>query len=142
MGTINTRITMRSNNTFRNQISQRHDRAFTVESRVDTATRVIKATSSGSPYTLLNGADYYDATETGDTAGNQIYVFIRNTSGTANKTVTVQFNKNGARDAAILINAGEFTFFPWWCDADTDDIEVFSNDSTGVKIEFIAAPLR
>jgi hypothetical protein len=141
MGTINTRISIRSSNTFRNTISQRHDRTFSVEPRVDSGTRIVKDISSGSPYSLLEGSDYYDATETGDTA-NQVYVFIRNTSGVAGKTITVQFNNNGTRDDVILLNAGEFTMFPWKCDATTDDIEVFSNDAAGVKVEYIVSPMQ
>ena len=141
MGTINTRISIRSSNTFRNSISQRHDRTFSVESQIDSATRLIKATTSGSPYTLFNGADFYDSAETGAGA-NQVYVFIRNTSTTGGKTLTIQFNKDGTRDDALLLNAGEFAMFPWKCDAATDDIEVFSNDATGVRIEYIASPMR
>lgn len=141
MGTINTRISLRSSNTFRNTISQRHDKTFAVESRVDSGTRSITETTSGSPHTLIDGANYYDSTETGDTA-NQVLVFIRNTSSKAKKTITVQFNKNGTRDDVILLNSGEFTIFPWKCDAATDDIEVFSNDSEGVKVEYIVSPMQ
>lgn len=141
MGTINTRISIRSSNTFRNSISQRHDRTYSIESQIDTATRLIKATTANAPYTLFDGADFYDSAETGASA-NQVYIFIRNTSVTGGKTLTVQFNKNGTRDDVILLNGGEFTLFPWKCDAATDDIEVFSNDANGVKVEYIAAPMR
>lgn len=141
MGTLNTRFSLRSSNTFRNLISQRHDRTIAVENHVETSTKLIKATSGGSPYTLLDGADFHDSTESGDTA-NQVFVFIRNTSKLANKTINVQFNKNGTRDNAILLGPGEYTFFPWNCDAATDDIEVYSNDSSGVRVEFVAAPMR
>jgi hypothetical protein len=71
-----------------------------------------------------------------------VYVFIRNTSGIGKKTISIQFNKNGTRDDVILLNSGEFTVFPWKCDATTDDIEVFSNDSAGVKIEYIVSPMQ
>lgn len=141
MGTINTRFTIRSSNTFRNQISQRHDRTIAVENQIDLASRSITQTSSSSPYTILDGEDYYDSTETGDT-GNQVLVFIRNTTTLANKTITVQFNKNGTRDGVILLGPGEYTMFPWLCDASTDDVEVFSNDSNGVKVEWMASPMR
>ena len=142
MGTITTRFILRSNNTFRNQISQRHDRTVSVENKIESITRVIKENSGGSPYTLLDGADWYDSTESGATA-NQIMVFIRNTTSTAAKTITVQFNKNGTRDGVILLGPGEYTMFPWLCDAATDDIEVFSNDATnGVKIELLATPMK
>ena len=141
MGTINTRISLRSSNTFRNTISQRHDKTFAVEARVDAGTRNVKETTSGSPNLLIDGANYYDSDESGDTA-NQVYVFIRNTAGRSGSTITVQFNKNGTRDDVILLNAGEFTMFPWKCDAATDLIEVFSNDSNGVKVEYIVSPMR
>ena len=142
MGTITTRFTLRSNNTFRNQIAQRHDRTVSVENNIESITRVIKENSGGSPYTLLDGSIWYDSTETGATA-NQVMVFIRNTTTTAAKTITVQFNNNGTRDAVILLGPGEYTMFPWHCSAATDDVEVFSNDNTnGVKIELLAAPMR
>ncbi len=141
MGTFNTRFSLRSSNTFRNQISQRHDRTIAVENNVESATRLITQTTSGSPYTLLDGSNYYDAAETGDTA-NQVFVFIRNTSNLANKMINVQFNKNGTRDDVILLGPGEYSVFPWKCDAATDDIEVYSNDSGGVRVEFIASPMR
>lgn len=141
MGTFNTRFSLRSSNTFRNQISQRHDRTIAVENNVESATRLITQTTSGSPYTLLDGSNYYDAAETGDTA-NQVFVFIRNTSNLANKMINVQFNKNGTRDDVILLGPGEYSVFPWNCNATTDDIEVYSNDSGGVRVEFIASPMR
>lgn len=141
MGTFNTRFSLRSSNTFRNQISQRHDRTIAVENNVESATRLITQTTSGSPYTLLAGSNYHDAAETGDTA-NQVFVFIRNTSNLANKMINVQFNKNGTRDDVILLGPGEYSVFPWNCNATTDDIEVYSNDSGGVRVEFIASPMR
>jgi len=141
MGTLNTRFSIRSSNTFRNQISQRHDRTIAIENIIDSALRVIKNTTSGSPHTLIEGSAYYDSSESGDVA-NQVMVFIRNTSTMNNKTITVQFNKNGTRDDVILLNAGEYAIFPWKCDAATDDIEVFSNDASGVKVEFLVAPMR
>jgi hypothetical protein len=141
MGTLNTRFSIRSSNTFRNQISQRHDRTIAIENIIESALRVIKNTTSGSPHTLIEGSAYYDSSESGDVA-NQVMVFIRNTSTMNNKTITVQFNKNGTRDDVILLNAGEYAIFPWKCDAATDDIEVFSNDASGVKVEFLVAPMR
>lgn len=142
MGTINTRFAIRSNNTFRNQISQRHDRTVSVENKVESITRNITQNSGSSPYTLLDGNDWYDSSESGATA-NQVMVFLRNTTTTAGKTITVQFNNNGTRDAVILLGPGEYTMFPWHCNAATDDIEVFSNDnSNGVKIELLAAPMK
>jgi hypothetical protein len=141
MGTINTRISLRSSNTFRNTISQRHDRSFSVETRVDQGTRLIKETSIGSPHELASGVNFYDSTESGANA-NQVYVFIRNNTSTALKTLTVVFNKNGVRDDVILLNGGEFALFPWKCDATTDTLEMFSNDASGVKVEYIISPMQ
>ena len=124
MGTINTRISIRSSNTFRNVISQRHDKTYNIECQLESATRVITQNSSSSPYTLIDGADFYDSSETGDTA-NQVYVFIRNNSNNAGKTITIQFNKNGTRDDVMILGPAEYTLFPCKCDAATDDIEVF-----------------
>ena len=121
-------------------ITFRHDRAYAVEDRVDQGTRTIKENSSES-LTLGDGAEYYDSTETGAIA-NQVYVFIRNTTLTTNKTITVQFNKNGTRDDVMLLVQATFTFFVWKCDAATDDLELFSNDSAGVKCEYILSPMR
>jgi hypothetical protein len=141
MGTLNTRISIRSSNTFKNTTSFRHDRAYSVETRVDQGTRLITENSSGSPHTLGDGSVYYDSSESGSTS-NQVYVFIRNTTLTANKIITVQFNKNGTRDDVMILGPGEFTFFPWKCDAATDDLEIFSNDTAGVKIEYVISPMR
>jgi len=141
MGTINTRLSLRTNNTFRNQVSQRHDRTVAIDNDIETATKLVTATTSGSPYTLIEGSDWYKSTESGATA-NQVYFFVRNTSNVANKTITVQFNKNGTRDDVILLGPGEYTVFPWKCDAATDDIEVYSNDSNGVKLEYLIAPMK
>lgn len=141
MGTFNTRFSLRSSNTFRNQISQRHDRTIAVENNINSSTKLITQTTSGSPFTILDGDEYYNASETGATA-NQIFVFIRNTTTLAGKVINVQFNNNGTRDSVILLGPGEYTFFPWHCNAATDDIEVFSNDSAGVRVEFLAAPMR
>jgi len=141
MGTINTRLSLRTNNTFRNQVSQRHDRTVAIENNLEFSTKVIKATSSSSPYTLIDGDDYYDSTETGPKA-HQVYFFVRNTTTIAGKTINVQFNKNGTRDDVILLGPGEYTVFPWKCDAATDDIEVYSNDDAGVKVEYLIAPMK
>jgi hypothetical protein len=67
---------------------------------------------------------------------------MRNNSNTAGKTITVQFNKNGVRDDVMVLGPSEFTFFPWKCDAATDDIEVFSNDTEGVRVEYVVSPMR
>jgi len=141
MGTINTRISIRSSNTFRNSISQRHDRTFAVEPRVDTGTRIITATTTGTAISIIEGSNYYDAAETGDTA-NQVYVFLRNTSGVAGKVITVQYDDGTNTVQAIKLNAGEFTIFPWNCASANHDIEVYSNDSAGVKVEYIASPMQ
>jgi len=141
MGTFNTRFSLRSSNTFRNQISQRHDRTIAVDNHINSSTKLITQTTSGSPFTILDGDEYHDASETGATA-NQIFVFIRNTTTLAGKVINVQFNNNGTRDSVILLGPGEYTFFPWNCSATTDDIEVFSNDSAGVRVEYLAAPMK
>ena len=31
--------------------------------------------------------------------------------------------------------------FPWKCDAATDKLEIFSNDSAGVKVEYLISPM-
>ena len=141
MGTLNTRISIRSSNAFKNTITFRHDKAYAVEARVDQGTRVIKDNSSGSPHEIASGSDYFDSSESGALA-NQVYVFIRNTTLALNKTITVQFNKNGTRDDVGLLGPGQFMFIPWKCDAATDKLEVFSNDTAGVKVEYILSPMR
>jgi hypothetical protein len=141
MGTLTTKLSIRSNNVSRNRITQRHDRLFNIEDRVDNGVRVITTTSISSPTIIAAGSDYYDSTETGDIA-NQVYVFIRNVSKTYKKTITLIFNKNGTRDDVALLNNGEFIFIPWKCDASTDNVELICNDSTGVKIEYLIAPMK
>ena len=141
MGTLTTKLSIRSSNVSRNRISQRHDRLFNVEDRIDNGVRIIKTNSITSPTTLADGAEYYYSGESGDFA-NQVYLFIRNVSKTYKKTITVVFNKNGTRDDVALLNNGEFIFMPWKCDASTDKVEVFSNDTNGVKIEYLISPMR
>jgi len=141
MGTINTRISIRSSNTFRNNLSQRHDRVYAVESRIDNGTRIITATTTGTAYSLVDGADFYDAAETGDTA-SQVYLFLRNTSGVAGKVITVQFNDGSNTVQVAKLNAGEFAMLPWSCGSATHAVEVYSNDSNGVKVEYIASPMQ
>lgn len=141
MGTLNTRFTLRSSNLYRNSVAQRHDKVFAVENLVENNVRVIKATSGSSPYEVASGTDYYDSDETGDFA-NRVFVFLRNTATAAGKKITIQFNNNGTRDAVMSLNSGEFTYFPWICDAAIDKLEVFSNDSDGVKLEYILTPMR
>ena len=63
MGTLNTRISIRSSNTFKNTVTFRHDRAYAVESRVDQGTRTITENSSSSPHLLADGSIYYDSSE-------------------------------------------------------------------------------
>lgn len=141
MAIINSRLSLRSSNLFKNSISQRHDRSFRVESLVESGTRLITATSGASPYTLVDGTDYYDSSESGDTA-NQVFVFIRNTASTAKKTITVQFNDGTNKQDVMTLNTGEYALFPWKCAAAAEDIEVFSNDSDGVRVEFIVSPMQ
>lgn len=140
MATINARLSLRSSNLFKNTISQRHDRSFRVEAHVESGTRLIKTTDANSPYTLVDGTDYYDSSETGATA-NQVMVFLRNISTTGNKTIAVQFYDGTNRQDSILLNAGEFTIFPWKCNAASEDIEVFSNDTNGVRVEYLVSPM-
>ena len=140
MGTLTTKLSIRSSNVSRNRISQRHDRLFNVEDRIDNGVRIIKTNSIGSPTVIADGAEYYDSSESGDLA-NQVYLFIRNVSKTYKKTITVVFNKNGTRDDVALLNNGEFIFMPWKCDAATDKVELFSNDTAGVKIEYLISPM-
>jgi hypothetical protein len=141
MATLNTRFILRSSNLFRNSINHRHDKVFAIDSLVENNVKSITQTSSGTPYEVASGADYYDAAATGDFA-NRVFVFIRNTSTVAGKKITIQFNNNGTRDAVMALNSGEFTYFPWVCDAATDKLEVFSNDSDGVKLEYILTPMK
>ena len=66
MGTLTTKLSIRSSNVSRNRISQRHDRLFNVEDRIDNGVRIIKTNSISSPTTLADGAEYYDSGESGD----------------------------------------------------------------------------
>jgi hypothetical protein len=114
---------------------------YAVESRIDNATRIIKATTTGTAYTIVDGADFYDAAETGD-AANRVYLFVRNTSGIAGKIITVQFNDGTNTVETAKLNAGEFTMITWYCGSANHAVEVYSNDSAGVKVEFIASPMQ
>ena len=141
MAIINARLSIRSSNLFKNSISQRHDRTFRVETSVDNGTRLIKNNSSGSPFTLVDGTEFFDSTESGALA-NQILVFIRNTTLTTGKTITVQFNDGSARQDVMTLGPGEYALFPYKCASASEDLEVFSNDAAGVRIEFIVSPMK
>lgn len=141
MAIINARLSLRSSNLFKNTISQRHDRTFRVESSADNGTRLIKQNSSGSPFTLVDGTDFFDSSESGVLA-NQVLVFIRNTTTTTGKIITVQFNDGSARQDVMTLGPGEYALFPYKCAAAAEDLEVFSNDTAGVRIEFIISPMK
>ena len=112
-----------------------------MEASVDSGTRLIKQNSSGSPYTLADGTEFYDSGESGATA-NQVMIFIRNTTTVAGKIITVQFNDGSARQDVMILGPGEYALFPWKCAAAAEDLEVFSNDTAGVRIEYIISPMR
>jgi hypothetical protein len=56
--------------------------------------------------------------------------------------ITVQYDDGANTVQAIKLNAGEFTIFPWNCASATHNIEVYSSDSAGVKVEYIASPMQ
>lgn len=141
MAIINARLSLRSSNLFKNSISQRHDRTFRVETSVDNGTRLIKQNSGSSPYTLVDGTEYYDSSESGDLA-NQVLVFLRNTTTTTGKIITVQFNDGTNRLDVMTLGPGEYAIFPFKCAAAAEDVEVYSNDTAGVRIEYIISPMK
>jgi len=84
-----------------------------------------KTTTSTSQYTLLDGSNF--------TANKAHKVYIKNTSAVATEYVTVEMNS----EAIGRLYAGDWMFFPWGADADTNDIKLTPSVSTSLTVEHI-----
>jgi len=59
------------------------------------------------------------------------YVYLKNTSATANEIITIEKANNG--DEYMLLGAGEFAFFPW-----ASTVDLFADAATGTPVLEVA----
>ena len=82
-----------------------------------------KTTSSTGQYTLFDGDAY----------GNGSHkVYIKNTSAVATEYATIEINS----EQMGKLYAGDWTFFPWEANADTNDIKITPSVSTSFTLEY------
>ena len=82
-----------------------------------------KTTSSTSQYTLFDGDAY----------GNGAHkVYLKNTSTIAGEFLTVVINS----EQMGKLYAGDWAFFPWEANADTNDIKITPSVSTSLTLEY------
>tara|TARA_R110000744_G_scaffold183368_3_gene302660 strand:+ start:668 stop:1072 length:405 start_codon:yes stop_codon:yes gene_type:complete len=84
-----------------------------------------KTTTATTQYTLFDGADY--------TADKGHKVYIKNTSAVATEFVTVTMNA----EAIGRLYSGDWMFFPWGANADTNDIKLTPSVATTLTVEYM-----
>ena len=126
MASIVTRLSIRSKNLFSNALTGRFDKVTTVQQDADRRVKTIKE-ASGSPATLIDASDYHsDGTET-------VFVFLKNSTGTAGKFLYVKIGSQ----IAFKLKPNAYTIFPWYVNSGSTDLMIYSNDATnGVKAEY------
>ena len=82
-----------------------------------------KTTSASSQYTLFDGDAY---------ANGSHKVYIKNTSTVATEYVTIEINS----EQMGKLYAGDWCFFPWEANADTNDIKLQPSVSTAFTVEY------
>lgn len=129
MASITTRLSIRSKNLFTNSLTGRFDKVHSVGTDAERRVRTIKE-ASGAPATLIDASDYHSAgTET-------VFMFIKNSTGTAGKFLYVKIGSQ----IAFKLKPNAYTIFPWYVNSGSTDIMVYSNDATnGVKCEYFAS---
>ena len=84
-----------------------------------------KTTTATTQYTLFDGSDY--------TADKAHKVYIKNTSTVLTEYVTVEMNS----EAIGRLYAGDWMFFPWGANADTNDIKLAPSVATTLTVEYL-----
>ena len=82
-----------------------------------------KKTGGTSQYILFDGDAY---------ANGSHKVYLRNTSTVATEYFTIEINS----EQMGKLYAGDWAFFPWEANADTNDIKVAASVSTAMTIEY------
>jgi len=82
-----------------------------------------KTTSATSQYTLFDGDAY---------ANGSHKVYLKNTSTTATEYLTIEINS----EQMGKLYAGDWAFFPWEANADTNDIKITPSVSTTLTLEY------
>ncbi len=82
-----------------------------------------KTTSATSQYVLFDGSSY----------GNGAHkVYLKNTSTIAGEFLTIEINS----EQMGKLYAGDWAFFPWEANADTNDIKIAPSVSTAITLEY------
>jgi len=82
-----------------------------------------KTTSATTQYTLFDGVSY----------GNGAHkVYLKNTSTIAGEFLTIEINS----EQMGKLYAGDWAFFPWEANADTNDIKIQPSVSTAITLEY------
>jgi hypothetical protein len=82
-----------------------------------------KTTTSTSQYTLFDGDAY---------ASSAHKVYLKNTSTVATEYFTIEINS----EQMGKLYAGDWCFFPWEANADTNDIKITPSVSTSLTLEY------
>ena len=83
-----------------------------------------KSRSSTASLTLFDGDAY---------ANGSHKVYLRNTSSTATEYFTIEINS----EQMGRLYAGDWAFFPWEANADTNDIKIAASVSTAMTLEYM-----
>ena len=82
-----------------------------------------KTTSATAQYTLFDGDAY---------ANGSHKVYLKNTSTVATEYLTIEINS----EQMGKLYAGDWAFFPWEANADTNDIKITPSVSTSLTLEY------
>jgi len=83
-----------------------------------------KTTESGSQYTLFDGDAYSDGAHK---------IYLKNTESTADLYFVIEINS----EQMGKLYAGDWAFFPWEANADTNDIKITPSTSASHTLEYM-----
>tara|TARA_A100001515_G_scaffold56411_1_gene44421 strand:- start:2195 stop:2593 length:399 start_codon:yes stop_codon:yes gene_type:complete len=83
-----------------------------------------KTTTSTSRYTLFDGSEYASAAHK---------VYLKNVSTDPTQYLAVDINE----ERVGKLYAGDWAFFPWDANADTNDIKITPSVSTSITLEYM-----
>jgi hypothetical protein len=83
-----------------------------------------KTTTSTSRYTLFDGSEYASAAHK---------VYLKNVSTDPAQFFTIEINS----EQMGKLYAGDWAFFPWEANADTNDIKIAPSVSTSITLEYM-----
>tara|TARA_R100001224_G_C3885313_1_gene103025 strand:- start:43 stop:441 length:399 start_codon:yes stop_codon:yes gene_type:complete len=83
-----------------------------------------KTTTSNSQYTLFDGSEYASAAHK---------IYLKNVSTDPAQFFTIEINS----EQMGKLYAGDWAFFPWEANADTNDIKIAPSVSTSITLEYM-----